>query len=417
MVRTITSVLVLFVGICSWSDTHAQFQGRESQQVLESGAQDSIERSSDIETFFDHVSFAPGLTHLYQGSTDDDIDYEHSGKFDVSMKVNLHGLGWWQGANFIMKGEANYGNSINGRGGVLMPANLAMLYPGESGSDRYDVTSWYFQKRVGRSSALLFGKMNMLDFTIRRGSGGAGIDYFWNIGLVAPPSGLVPAQIFGAMLVGRTKSLKYTVGLYDANGADNESGLEDPFEDGANIMLNVDFPVTIGGQRGFQGIKLAYSSKDEPDLSDLSLPPEAGGFGNTKNRWYAAYTFKNFIRENPDMNEGGWGVFGQVGFSENPNGLDFSWVLGIGGNSLTKARPEDRWGIGYYQFSVTDEIVDGLSLLGVPLRDEKGIEIFYNAQVTRWLNLTADVQFIDPVLRNQDNVTLIGLRASTNFDF
>ena len=191
----------------------------------------------------------------------------------------------------------------------------------------------------------------------------------------------------------------------------------DSVEDGANIMLNVDFPVTIGGQRGFQGIKLAYSSKDEPDLSDLSLPPEAGGFGNTKNRWYAAYTFKNFIRENPDMNEGGWGVFGQVGFSENPNGLDFSWVLGIGGNSLTKARPEDRWRIGYYQFSVTDEIVDGLSLLGVPLRDEKGIEIFYNAQVTRWLNLTADVQFIDPVLRNQDNATLIGLRASTNFDF
>ncbi len=416
MIRTIASVLLLFAGMCASSNAHAQFQERESQQVLESETEQPTEPSSKAESFFDHVSFAPRLTHLYQGSTDGDIDYEHSGKFEVTTKVSLHDLGWWHGANFILKGEANYGESINGRGGVLMPVNLAILYPGEEGSDRYDITSWYFQKRLGKSSAVMFGKMNMLDFTIRRGSGGAGIDYFWNIGLVAPPSGLVPAQIFGAMVVGRTESFKYTVGVYDANGVDNKSGLEDPFEDGANIMVNVDFPVTIGGRPGFQGFKLAYSSKDEPDLSDISLPLGSGS-GSTKNRWYAAYVFKNFIHQNPDMKDGGWGVFGQVGFSENPNGLDFSWVIGVGGNSLTKARPEDRWGIGYYRFSVTDEIVDGLDLLGVPLRDETGIEVFYNAQVTPWLNITADVQFIDPVLGNQENVTLFGLRASTNFDF
>ena len=410
MVRTIASFVALTMGVSAWSDAYAQFQEHESQQVLES------EPSPEEDSLLDHVSFAPRLTHLYQGSTDGDIDYEHSGKFEVGMKVSLHELGWWQGANFVMKGEANYGDSINGRGGVLMPANLAVLYPGEEGSDRYDITSWYFQKRIGRSSAVMFGKINMLVFTIRRGSGGAGIDYFWNIGLLAPPSGLVPAQIFGAMVVGQTEKFKYTVGLYDANGADNKSGLEDPFEDGANIMVNVDFPVTIGGLRGFQGVKLAYSGKDEPDLSDISLPPGSGS-GSTRNRWYAAYVFKNYFHENPDMKDGGWGVFGQVGFSENPNGLDFSWVIGVGGNSLTKARPEDRWGIGYYRFSVTDEIVDGLGVLGVPLRDETGIEVFYNMQVTPWLNVTADVQFINPVLRNQDNVTLFGLRASTNFDF
>ncbi len=409
--RAIKLACVFTIGSLAWSEGFAQFQQQESEQVLESEVQTAPD------SFFDHVSFSPRLTHLYQGSTDGDIDYEHSGKFEVTMNVSLHDLGWWDGTRFVMKGEANYGESINGRGGVLMPANLALLYPGEDGADRYDVTSWYFQTRVGDSTALMFGKMNMLDFTIRRGSGGAGIDYFWNIGLVAPPSGLVPAQIFGGMLVGRTDTFKYTLGVYDANGAENSSGLEDPFEDGVNVMLNIDFPVNIAGRPGFQGIKLAYSGKDEPDLSDISLPPIGGGSGSTRNRWYAAYTFKNFIHQNPDLDQGGWGVFGQVGFSENPNGLDFSWVLGIGGNSLTQARPEDRWGIGYYRFSVTDEIVDGLGGLGVPLRDETGIEIFYNAQVTRWLNITADVQFIDPVLRNQDSVVLFGIRASTNFDF
>ena len=111
------------------------------------------------------------------------------------------------------------------------------------------------------------------------------------------------------------------------------------------------------------------------------------------------------------------GVFGQVGFSENPNELDFAWVLGVGGNSLTKARPEDRWGIGYFQFSVTDEIADGLGALGLPLQSEKGFEVFYNVQATRSLNVTAGVQFIDPVFREQDNVTLFGIRLSTNFGF
>ncbi|MGI9272279.1 MAG: carbohydrate porin [Woeseiaceae bacterium] len=411
------TVIVLFAGVSAWSPGFAQFQESESEQVFESESAPATEIETDSKSLYDHVSFAPRLTYLTQGSTDGDIDYQHGGKFDVTMKVDLHSLGWWQGANFIMKGEANYGHSINNDTGLLMPVNLAMLYPGEEGSDRYDITSWYFQKRVGSSSALLFGKMNMLDFTIRRGSGGAGIDYFWNVGLVAPPSGLIPPQIFGALLVGKTKSFQYTVGLYDANGTENKSGLEDPFEDGANVALIVDFPVTIGGQRGYQGFKVAYSTKDEPDLSEISLPPAGGGFGNTKNRWYAAYTFKNYIRENTNVQDGGWGVFGQVGISENPNGLDFSWALGIGGNSLTKARPEDRWGFGYFHFSVTDEIVDGLGGLGIPLQDERGFEIFYNAQVTPWLNVTADVQFIDPVSRNQDNVTLFGLRASTNFDF
>ncbi len=362
-----------------------------------------------------YLTFNNSVTYFYQNIPKLNRD-AHGVKLDFRMDANLHQIGWMNRAKLTIHGEANLGNSVNGLGGIMMPVNTALAYPGENGSDRYDLSSIYLTRAMGNRSALIVGKINVFEFAIRRGSGGAGLDYFMNAATVAAPTGFMPPTILGGLFVGETEHFKYTYGLYDPNSWTNRFDLGNAFEDGVTLFAGYDFKVKIGGRSGTQGFKLAYSSKEGYDLDELSLPSANLLSARKGDRYFLGYTFKHFIVENPDRKDAGWGVFGQVGVSDgNPSTLDHSFVIGVGGDSLTLSRPQDKWGLAYYRYSVSDPIVRELSGLGVPLRDEQGIEAFYNYHVNDRLSISANIQYIRPVLGVYDNLTVFGLRLKTSF--
>ena len=179
-------------------------------------------------------------------------------------------------------GEYNFGNSVNGRGGVLIPVNSALNFPGIEGADAYDLSSIYFVQEFGDSSTVAFGKINMIDMVPgkRPFLGGAGIDAFWNLTFVAPPTGTVPAYLLGALSTVRTERATYRLWVYDPASYVNELSLADAFEDGVTIRGSVQWPVTIAGRRGSQGFTALYSTQDGTDLSnldDILVPtPEPG---------------------------------------------------------------------------------------------------------------------------------------------
>jgi porin len=49
------------------------------------------------------------------------------------------------------------------------------------------------------------------------------------------------------------------------------------------------------------------------------------------------------------------------------------------------------------------------------VRDERGLELFYNMAVTPWCHLTADLQVVTPILASAETALVLGLRAK--FDF
>ena len=51
----------------------------------------------------------------------------------------------------------------------------------------------------------------------------------------------------------------------------------------------------------------------------------------------------------------------------------------------------------------------------LPLRDERGLELFYNFGVTPWFHLTTDMQVITPILEGADTSLVLGLRAKIDF--
>jgi porin len=51
----------------------------------------------------------------------------------------------------------------------------------------------------------------------------------------------------------------------------------------------------------------------------------------------------------------------------------------------------------------------------LPLKDEQGVELYYNVAVTPWCQVTPDLQVIAPFRDKVDASLLFGLRAKIEF--
>ena len=363
------------------------------------------------------ITLAPRLTQFYQGlpAGDGDNDFEYGGKADLMINADLSKLGFWKGLSLTVHAEYNFGESINGAGGTLIPPNTALLFPGMEGGDAFDLSSVYLMQHFSKSVTLLAGKINMMDIAATKPfMGGAGVDSFWNLSFAAPPSGLVPPYLFGALLSVRTEPANFGLWVYDPNSVINMTGFEDPFANGVTVRASVDFPVTMGGLSGHQGFVALYSTESNTDLSDIginALPPFPPGAPNSKDRnFYFAYSFDQYLYQPSEDSKEGVGIFGQFGISDgNPSRLYWSVLVGIGGMGLIPGRDHDNWGIAYYYDAPSPDLQESLSPF-LKIRDEHGVEVFYNFAVTPWCTVGGDLQVINPCL-GKETAVFAGIRS------
>lgn len=359
------------------------------------------------------ISVAARLSQFYQGIADGDGEhgYEYGGKADARMNLDLSRLGLWDGFSMTVQADLNFGDTINGQAGVLIPPNTALNSPGIEGADAFDISSFYFTRTFGKQGAVLVGKLNMLEVVANKPfMGGAGINSFWNHTFTATPSGTVPPYLFGALGSVFTEQATYRLWIFDPNSYTNVSVLDNAFSDGVSFRGNVDFNLTIGGRQGHQGLTAYYSTKDGTDLSglgDILLPPlDPGTIDSKDSRWYFSYSFDQALGQVPIGSDDSFGLFGNVGVSDgNPNGLRWSMYFGIGGKGLFRWRNRDAWGIGYYYDGISSYVKEVL-----PITDEQGLEIFYDFTLTPMFSIGADMQIIDPGLAS-DTAVIPGLRA------
>jgi beta-glucosidase len=55
-------------------------------------------------------------------------------------------------------------------------------------------------------------------------------------------------------------------------------------------------------------------------------------------------------------------------------------LAGVGGTGLIPGRNLDRFGVGYFRYSFSEDLSDGLRLFGLKLGDEHGGELFYEGK-------------------------------------
>jgi porin len=374
------------------------------------GAQPALEEQG--------LSLKVELTQFGSGMLcgDGSRSWQYGGRGDLYATLNGAQAGLWDGLFIGIRGEQNFGQDLDGSGGTLIPNNASLAFPGPHEGDLgVEITQKFFDV-----VAIKFGKLNMVDAAKATPlKGGGGIDTFMNTALAVPPTGLIPPEIFGAFLNVSTRPVSWAFGVYDPVSAAQRSGLDNPFSQGVSFRASATLTARPLGLQGFYGLKAMYSTMHGVDLDsipDLLLPPESSAVLKTlDNPYYVGASVQQYVYQDEKHPSKGWGFFAEFGGSDaNPTPQQWAGLFGLGGTSPLPGRGADRLGVAVFRNSLSDSLVRGLSPL-LQLRDEEGLEAFYNIGLTPWLHLTPDLQLIRPYQADAQNVVFFSLRTNIKF--
>lgn len=363
------------------------------------GARQSLKESG--------IAIQPRATLFYQGTNKD--DHTISGKADLKASFNgaRIGLSKWTLNTQI---EYNFGKSIDSKAVTLYPLNMAMYQPGDRGADRFDASSYFLTYTPSKPLTIRFGKFNMVEMAAgNRFQGGAGFDGPMHSATVATPTGVIPPYLVGGIIGYNTKFLNYTFMVYDPQSYVNKNSFNHLFKD-VTFSLNVELPVKIGGLPGSQSIKGIFSTQGGLNLSDINLPEENIKPSQKSSKYFLSYNFNQHLVK---FNESGagFGIYGTFNFSDgNPNIVRSAVVLGIGGNSFLPKRLADRWGFGFFYINLSSGLKEFASTR-IPLRNEWGMELYYNYNIKNWWSVGPNIQWVQSSLKSYGNVFCGGLRT------
>jgi porin len=388
-----------------------------------------------------------------------DTGFEFWGNATYTLNLDSQKMGLWPGGFVKVQGASSFGDTIFQDIGALVPANETWVYPevNESGSALMSAT---FTQFLSPKFGMFAGKINTLDLAFTRFTG----DYrsqFLNLGMNIPMAeALVPISTFGGGVAFiPSESMDFSALVVDPSGTPTDNDVSDAFSDGFMAIgagkLNIK-PFGLDGQQRLTGLwsnkERASLIQDPSNIGRLLLNerfPLLGDPGPILRRiierfapsllnpteplnredstWAVAYGFDQYFWQPDNDPRRGIGFFFNFGATDgDANPVKYSYNLGIGGNGVVPGRPNDSFGIGWARTEFSDNFVPALrQTLDLGLDHEDAVEMYYNAAITPWANLTLDLQVINPgldkALDSNDNLTevgtvvVVGLRSYIRF--
>jgi len=202
------------------------------------------------------------------------------------------------------------------------------------------------------------------------------------------------------------------LGIYDGDaGADDEHGVDYDFgsEEGVAIVYEIGTRALImDGLKGDYKLGGLYHTGEFTDFRD----------GSTKDDNYNFYV----VVDQPLINQANGGpklaAFLRASYSpqEERNTVNYYIEAGINLFSPFAGREADIFGVGLFHTDFSGDAVRDLQLTEAHVNDsEQVLEIFYQAEVTPWLVVKPEFQFIfDPML-GEDDAIVFGTRFEIAF--
>jgi porin len=336
-----------------------------------------------------------------------------SGRADMFADIDSGGLGLSNGTGFHAHGEIRFAQPTSNFGGQLLSSNTGALLP-ITGAGQFEASSLYVSQRLDTRTNLLIGKINVVDLLARDPIfGGWGTQRFMNLVFVAPPSGVVPPTIMGALLVHRGTPMTLSVMVFDPNDRTGDYWVDGLFADGVNISVAATWTGAIAGRATSFGMTSTISTKAGQDLGDVLLPPGLES-STRKGSYNLAVQASHVLAESPTGGQG-LSIAVRAAIADgNPNVIEQSLTVGMAGHGMIAARPRDSFGVGAFYYKFSDVLQDTLAPLA-RFRDERGIEAWYSAAIMPWFRLTGDAQLIRPARGNQPTSLILALRGNVAF--
>jgi porin len=376
----------------------------------------------------DHgLTFDISSTEYYQGIASGGLreTFKFGGRDDYLLNVDGQKAGLWKGSSLYVHGETVYGESVNALTGAISPVNIGRAHPVFFGNETA-LTAFKFTQALSDNLLVYVGKINTIDNIQQPFMPGRGLDAgFMNATFVWNPilGRTMNYSTFGAGGAYLVKGYPvFSLTVYDTNDDSTRSVFDNLFDNGAVIYPTVSVPTKFFGMPGYQNLWGAYSSGRYEIFSPESLaifpPPQVPGLPPTtfvRGSWWINHQFAQALWVDPADQTRSWGVAGGAGISDGrPNPIQWTAVLGVGGSSPIHSRKLDTFGLAYYYLRLSSSFKDAVRGI-VPVRDERGLELFYNVGVTPWCHLTTDVQVITPTLGFAETSLVLGLRLKIDF--
>jgi len=349
-------------------------------------------------------------TAFYQGlaSGSGNKGYEYGGKVDAFINLDSGKMGLWEGGEFRSHLEYSHGDAPANLGGAIFSINTALYWPVDTPNELV-ATSLNYAHTLGERNSIAVGKFNPVDvYASHPFYGGWGVDRFSNIVLAAPPSGLIPVVFMGVLGTIETKPVTWTYIVADPNDRTNDYFPGDLFSDGVLLAVNATHATTFAGRRTSYGITGLYSTAEGADYSSVG---GAVGTSTKSGAYNVNIQFTHNIRESSVQSDAAWGFYLKAGIADgNPNYVQRSLIVGIGGKALFFGRPQDSFGVGAYYYDLSDTLQDELNPVLTNFHDESAIEAYYNWTATPWLQIGANIQYINPARGNYKHALVPSLR-------
>jgi len=365
------------------------------------------------------IMFDASVTQVGQGVVQGGKDsrWQYGGRGELLGNLDTQKAGLWPGGFLTVEMEGNWTNDVNARTGALMAANTNQLFPVPAGN-HLNLPQLSFAQFLSPYAGVFAGKLDTSSGDANAFAHGKGDDQFMNLGFNFNPTLLfiAPYSTLGAgVIVLPTKDPAEAIAQFSViqhNGTSEEPGFDDLSIHKLSFAGEGRVRTGFFGLTGHQLVGGGYSN-DTFTAIDQRLSDTIGQQALKKRdgSWGVYYNFDQFLYE-PEP-EHGIGVFGRFGASDgDPNFLHYFYSIGIGSKGLIPGRPNDRFGIGYYYLDVNNPTLTIVRQTREFLRDEWGLEAYYNVAITPWLMITPDLQLIGPAQKQK----ILGLVQRENID-
>lgn len=352
--------------------------------------------------------------------------FEYTGRNAYDLKFDLEKFGGLPHGTLLVRTQqwyGEYGNVSLKTGAFSPPVFAAALPPAPNEQGQLFLTDFVVTQPLSENFVVFAGKKNVLGAADQdEFAGGDGTDQFLNQAFVANPAFLLGLPYTGIVVGAASPQEWGSVSgfVYDPKDRTQDFfDLGDLYEAGVIIGGEVKLKTNVFGLPGDQHVGGMWKHVDLTDLR-FSEPtpgvypePTVPGFPTLSDSYTIYYGFDQYLVQFSDPAQGGWGVFGRASISDgNPTPIRYFLSAGLGGGSALRPGKQDRWGVGWYYVGASNEFGPLPQALFGP-RDGTGVELYYNFQVTPWLNVTPDVQFIRPEASALADETIVyGVRVN-----
>lgn len=370
------------------------------------------------------ITFDASLTQFYQGvnSGGRDENYFYGGRADYFVNVDGEKAGLMKGSFIQLHAEQIFGQSANQASAALIPVSLGQVFPNPNGND-IALTGIKYTQFLSETFAVFGGKLNSLDAWQQQYAAGRGVDTFMNMNFGFPMTyaRTVPYSTWGAgFAVLKDLEPVFTFAVMDTANTPTSTGFENFFQNGVTLSAMATLPVNFNGLKGHQSLGYTYStgsyfSIDRNSYFDPTNPNQMLVANKVAGSWSLTYSFDQALFAESCDSKRTWGIFGNIGVCDsNPSPIGWAGTIGIGGASPISSRHTDSFGVGYFYTNINNDLKE-FAPRRFPLRDEQGVELFYNVGVTPWCHITPDFQIVLPGREQFDTAFLFGLRMKIDF--